>query len=102
MQRPTIYEGAAIQGRGLVQVLVTSTNPFSWTVVLGDHVLTEVELEDFSLVIDVGEGRGPTISAMLSYQGKDLEGKAVMQTRELFPCTVMLSACHKLFWITSQ
>jgi hypothetical protein len=82
-------EAAKIQGGGLVQIIITNPNIPEFYVFLNEQYAPQLEIEGFSLQIEVGDTSGvPIVRATLAQIVTNVAGQRLTQRRELFPGTL--------------
>jgi len=93
---------AKIQGGGLVQLIVTETQPIGFSLFLNQTAVSEINID--SLSIDVVAPDDPseavTVRATLSEYVTNVTGERVVQNRELFPCTIEVIALDRRLAVT--
>jgi hypothetical protein len=101
-QRVAAADLAKIQGGGLVQLIVTETQPIGFSLFLNHTAVSEIDID--SLSIDVlapdDPSDGVTVRATLSEYVTNVTGERVVQNRELFPCTIEVIARDRRLAVT--
>lgn len=101
--RPPVAEVAQIQGGGLVQVIVTSLSPLTYSVFLNDHAVPQIDIESLNIVIEApGEDGQGIIRATLAQYVNALGGGKSQQRTELFPCTLEIVAQGRRLCVICQ
>jgi hypothetical protein len=92
--RASAADVARIQGGGLVQVIVTNTNPLTFHTFLNDRYLSQNEIESIVVTIEA-PGAGPSApqvhAGLARYERTAGGGRHTVQ-QELFPCCFELVA----------
>lgn len=91
---------AKIDGKGLVQVVVTNIEPFEFYLFLNDKIVPQEEVESLSLSIEAAKSGGDGIVAALSRYVTSLDGKRTSQFLDLFPATVEIVAVGRRVSVT--
>jgi len=86
---PAASELAKIMGNGLVQLIVTSTEPIQFYLFLNNLAVEEMDVEEISINIVAADDSTDQkiVRATLSEYVTNVAGQRVLQSRELFPCT---------------
>jgi hypothetical protein len=103
--RPPASDAARIQGGGLVQVIVTSLSPLTYSLFLNDRSVAEMDVESLSVAIEMpddGSPGGAVVRATLSRYVTAVTGEKTQQRSELFPCTLELVALGRRISITAM
>ncbi|MBI5833218.1 MAG: hypothetical protein HZB16_13055 [Armatimonadetes bacterium] len=97
-------ERAKIMGRGLVQVVVTQTEPLEFIVLINEKVIPQDQVGSLFVSIEAPSDAAPdgTVQATLEYLVDTIGGQAAMQRVELFPCTLVLLAAGRRVAITAS
>lgn len=100
--RPAAADVARIQGGGLVQLIVTNQEPFTFFMFLNGRPVPQGDVESFLVNIEVPaqEGGQPTVSATLTQFLRTVSGERSPTSVELFPCTVDLVAAGRRIQVT--
>ena len=100
--RTPASETARIKGGGLVQLFVTSLEPFTFYLFLNDHPVPQADVESLLVNIEApGEGgAGGTARATLGLYVQTVAGQRSPQQQELFPCTLQVVALERRISVT--
>lgn len=91
--RPLASDVAKIQGKGLVQLIVTDLRPMNFYLFVNDKIIQSMDVESFGVDIQAPvDGGNPVVRASLSRYSTDINGSRVMQHTEIFPATVEIVA----------
>jgi hypothetical protein len=102
---PAASEVAKILGGGLAQMIVTRTDPLTFSLFLNDRGVPQLDVESLlvELAIPLGNGAdGGKARATLSQYVKTVAGERSLQATELFPCTFELIALGRRIVVTCQ
>ncbi|HZP84063.1 MAG TPA: hypothetical protein VFB21_20650 [Chthonomonadaceae bacterium] len=99
--RPKASDVARIQGGGLVQVIVTSVMPMTFSVFLNDQAVPEMDVESLSIAIQTPETGEGVVRATLARYVTNVTGQKTLQHTELFPCTLELVALGRRLSMTA-
>ena len=101
-QRAAAADLAKILGGGLVQLIVTETQPIGFSLFLNQTAVSEIDVDSIS--IDVVAPDDPSdaivVRATLSEYVTTVSGERVVQNRELFPCTIEVIALDRRLAVT--
>lgn len=106
-QTPAPHRAAAsdlakIQGGGLVQLIVTETQPIGFSLFLNQKAVSEIDIDSLSIDVVAPDdpSDGVTVRATLSEYVTNATGDRVVQNRELFPCTIEVIALDRRLAVT--
>ncbi len=102
-RRRSASDVARIEGGGLVQIIVTSLSPMTYSLFLNDQAVPQIDIESLSLDIETPEQSGSgsaIVRATLSRYITSVTGQKTMQRTELFPSTLELVALGRRISIT--
>ncbi len=91
----TYINDAAIEAGGLVQVIVTQTDPIEFSLFLNQKQIQQDDIESLNVYIDASVNPINTW-AKLSHYVTQVDGEKQIERKELFPCTIMIT-CMKHF-----
>ena len=101
-QRPAGADLAKILGGGLVQVIVTESFPVEFSLFLNQTSVSQIDVDSISIDVVAPEdpNEGVTVRASLAQYVTNVMGERVLQTRELFPCTIEVIALDRRLAVT--
>jgi hypothetical protein len=96
-------DAAQILGGGLVQIIVTHTQPLEFYLFLNDKYVPQTDIESFSLSIETPAERnfGGVVRATLALYAQAVSGQRVQQRTELFPSTIEIVALNRRISVTA-
>ena len=93
-QRQPASDVAKIQGKGLIQLIVTDLRPLNFYLFVNDKLIQDMDVESLSVDIQAptATNTGTIVRASLSRFSIDVNGAKVTQHTDLFPATFELVA----------